>query len=253
MNLSVQGVFPLFSRIYVFAPVAIICVLLTNSCAAQSARSTAPAVPSGAPNQVTYEPGDIYLPTSRVYVFVGKTGFGHEHGVVGQIKQGRINIEAARDAGGLDFDMASFTADTPEARKFVGLEGTTDASTQQQVNTNMHGADVLDVAHFPTASFKILQVAKLPQPSQHNLPQYQFTGDFALHGVSRPIQIVAEAEEQKGWTHLRGGFTMLQSQFGITPFTKALGAVGVTDQLTIWGDVWIVRERQVASRSNVQR
>ena len=36
-----------------------------------------------------YEPGDVFLPGSRVYVFVGKTGFGHEHAVVGQLKQGR--------------------------------------------------------------------------------------------------------------------------------------------------------------------
>jgi polyisoprenoid-binding protein YceI len=117
----------------------------------------------------------------------------------------------------------------------------------------MRGADVLDVARFPTASLKISQISKLPQPGQHGNPQYQFTGDFTLHGMTRPLQIVAEAEEQNGWTHLRGGFTMLQSQFGITPFTKAFGAVGVTDQLTIWGDIWIARQRQIAARSNVQR
>jgi hypothetical protein len=65
-----------------------------------------------------------------------------------------------------------------------------------------------------------------------------------LHGVTRPIQVVAEAEEQKGWLHLRGGFTMLQSQFGITPFTKAFGAVGVADELKVYGDLWFARERQ---------
>ena len=150
--------------------------------------------------------------------------------------------------------MSSFAADTPEARKFVGLEGTTDASTQQQVNANMLGADVLNVARYPTARFVIKEIAKLPQPSQHGLAQYQLKGDFSLHGVSRPIQVIAEAEDQNGWTHLRGGFTMLQSQFGITPFTKAFGAVGVTDQLSVWGDLWIAKQRQVASsRPTVQR
>jgi hypothetical protein len=184
---------------------------------------------------------------------VEKTGFGHEHGVVGKIKQGRINLAAAHDAGSLAFDMTSFAADTPEARKFVGLEGATDASTQQQVNANMIGPDVLDVARYPTASFKIKQIEQLPKPSQHGLPQYQLTGDFSLHGVSRPIQVVAEAEDQNGWTHLRGGFTILQSQFGITPFTKALGAVGVADQLSVWGDLWIAKQRQIASLPSMQR
>ncbi len=209
--------------------------------------ATAPTTPAA--NQPTvYEVGDIYLPKSRVYVLVGKTGLGHEHGVVGQIKKGRIDLAAATNAGGLEFDMTTFVADTLAARKFVGLEGTTDASTQQQVNDNMHGPDVLAIGHFPTASFIIRQATKLDRPSQHDLPQYELTGDFWLHGVSRRIKIVAEAEEQTGWTHLRGGFTMLQSQFGITPFTKAFGAIGVADQLTIWGDLWIARQRLVAAQ-----
>lgn len=206
-----------------------------------------------ATKQVAYEPGDVYLPNSRAYVFVSKTGFGHEHGVVGQIKQGRINLDATGDAGILVFDMASFTADTPEARKFVGLEGATDASTQQQVNANMRGADVLDIARNPTATFTIKQITKLPQASAHGMPQIKLAGDFTLHGVARPIQVIAELEDKNGWTHLRGGFTMLQSQFGIKPFTKAFGAIGVADQLSVWGDIWIAKQRQVAAIPTSQR
>jgi hypothetical protein len=43
--------------------------------------------------------------------------------------------------------------------------------------------------------------------------------------------------------HLCGGFTMLQSQFGITTFTKASGAIGVADQLRVLGDVRIATQR----------
>jgi polyisoprenoid-binding protein YceI len=224
----------------------------TIPCCAQQSNSGSQAAPA-ATGQNVLDVGDVYLPGSRVYVFVGKSGLGHEHGVVGQLKQGRVNLAAARDAGGLVIDMASFSADTPEARKFVGLEGATDASTQQQVNANMRGPDVLDVAHFPTATFAIKQVTKLDKLSRRNLPQYQLNGDFTLHGVARPIQVVAEAEDQNGWTHLMGGFTMLQSQFGMTPFTKAFGAIGVSDQLSVWGDLWISKQRQVASRPTVTR
>ena len=224
-----------------------------NRCIAQTSGSQSVAASTNATAQTAYEVGDVNLPSSRVYVFVGKTGFGHEHGVVGQIKQGRINLDARRDAGSLVFDMASFAADTPDARKFVGLQTPTDASTQQQVNANMRGSAVLDIARFPTASFSIKEIVKLPQPSQRGLPQYQLNGDFSLHGGSRPIQVIAEAEEQSGWTHLRGGFTMLQSQFGITPFTKAFGAVGVADQLRVSGDLWIAKRQGVASRPTTTR
>jgi hypothetical protein len=39
--------------------------------------------------------------------------------------------------------------------------------------------------------------------------------------------------------HIRTQFSVLQSQFGITPFTKLLGTIGVADKLTIYGDAWI--------------
>jgi polyisoprenoid-binding protein YceI len=182
-----------------------------------------------------------------VYVSVGKKGFGHEHAVVGQLSQGRLRLDVAQNSGQLVFDMRTFVADTEAARQTIGLEGTTDASTQQQVNANMLGPDVLDVAHYPTAAFNVRTVNRLPQPSSHGLTQYQLDGDLTLHGVSQPIQIVAEAEDRNNWIHLCGGFTMLQSRFGITPFTKAFGAIGVADQLTVWGDLWLTKQRQIVA------
>lgn len=235
------------------AGVMCLSVSLLSSCYAQSVASSTAGAPSAEPVSAVYEEGDICLPSSRVYVFVGKTGLGHDHGVVGKVKSGRINLNTGRDAGGLDFDMSSFLADTPEARKFVRLEGQSDASTQRQVNANMLGADVLNVAQFPTARFVIREVARQPQLSQQGLAQYRLKGDFWLHGVTRPIEVVADADDQNGWTRLRGSFTMMQSQFGITPFTKAFGAVGVADQLTVWGDIWISKQRQAAPPPTVQR
>jgi hypothetical protein len=224
---------------------------VAGRCSAQTNGSASVASgPIAATAPTVYEAGDVYVPGSRVYVFVGKgkSGLGHEHGVVGQFKQSRVNFNAPRDCGNLLFDMTSFAADTPDARKYIGLEGQIDASTQQQVNTNMRGQAVLDVAQFPTASFSIKEIAPLPERSKRGLPQYKITGDFSLHGMTRPIQIVADVEDRGGWMHIRGGFNMLQSQYGITPFTKALGVIGVSDQLTVWADLWIAKQRQVASR-----
>jgi polyisoprenoid-binding protein YceI len=190
------------------------------------------------------EPGDVYLPGSRVYAFVGKTGFGHEHGVMGQLLASKLQLDATQDAGQLVFDMRSFAADSDAARKYVGLAESTPVTTQREVNANMLGTAVLDAGRFPTASFAVRSVSKLPQPGPRGLVQYQLQGDFTLHGVTRPIQVVAEAEEQSGWVHLRGGFSLLQSQFGITPFSKAFGAVGVADEVKVYGDLWIARQRQ---------
>ena len=183
------------------------------------------------------KPGDIDARRSRVYVKVDKTGLGHTHGVEGRFKNGHVEIGASAKAGTMVFDMTTFVADTAEARRYVGLSGTTDASTAQQVTANMTGADVLDVKRFPTATFEIASIAQAKQQPKEGT-QYVLDGKFTLHGVTHQMQILATATAEKdGSTRLRGGFYVNQTSFGIKPYSKAFGAVGVADRLTIYGDM----------------
>lgn len=193
-----------------------------------------------------YEPGDFYLPASRVYIFVDKRGAGHEHAVEGSLKQGSLRLDAPQNAGQLVFDMRTFAADTDAAREYLGLSGTTDPSTKRQVTAEMKGTAVLDAGQFSTATFVVRTVKKMPQPSARQLPQFQLAGDFTLHGTTQPIEAVADVEENAGWIHVRGGFTMLQTQFGIRPLTKAFGALGVADELKVYGDFWLAKQRETA-------
>lgn len=193
-------------------------------------------------------PGGVELKTSRVYAFVGKTGLGHEHAVIGTLTSGELHLGREKDAGKLVFDMRSFVADTPEARQYVGLKGETDRATQQKVNSNMLGPAVLNVASFPTATFAVTSIKK-QRDFKDGAAGYQFEGGFTLRGVARKIRFTALDEPKKGWRHLRGRFTIRQTDFGITPFTTALGAVGVADELTIFGDLWVRPEQPLADKS----
>src|ERR1043166_7785568 len=67
--------------------------------------------------------GDVDVAKSRIYVRVGKTGFGHEHGVEGRLKSGHLKLGATTDAGELVFDLASFEAERTVARKYAGRGG----------------------------------------------------------------------------------------------------------------------------------
>lgn len=203
-------------------------------------------VQGAAQKEVTFEASELFLDGSRVYIHVGKVGLGHEHAVVGLLKSGSLDLAGGR--GELVFDMTSFRADTDDARKYIGLEGTTPAGTQQAVNDNMLGADVLAVRKFPTAEFKVTAIKQLEQKSRRGLPTYQIEGEFTLHGVAKGIRFVADNEEKDGWNHLRGSFSILQTDYGIRPFTKALGTVGVTDKLEIYGDLWIAKEKMTLVR-----
>ena len=174
--------------------------------------------------------------TSRVFVFVEKTGFGHQHGVVGMVESGDLALDAKSDAGQIVFDMTSFLADTPEARKFVGLEGETDEETQKKVNENMLGPSVLNVREFPTATFRIDSALPTGKKTKKGAPLYELNGTFSLHGVEKPLSVIAEVSQTRQGTHVRGRFKVLQSKFGMKPYTAALGAVGVADELVIFGE-----------------
>ncbi len=193
--------------------------------------------------------GEIAVEQSRVYIHVGKSGFGHEHAVAGMLKAGHIHLGAAQNAGELVFEMATFVADPDYARKFVGLDGISDPGTQQKVTANMLGPDVLDVARFPTAVFRITSAKATETKSQRGLTIYDFAGEFTLHGKTKPIRFRAEVEQLQGQSRILGSFAIRQSDFGITPYTKAFGAIGVADQLRIYGDLYVAN-RETAATSN---
>lgn len=194
----------------------------------------------------TYKPADVQTQASRVYVFVDKTGLGHQHGVEAKLLSSTLVLGADQNAGKLVFDMNSFDADTPAARKYVGLSGTTDAGTRSAVNKNMKGSAVLNVARYPTATFDIASAIPIGKTSSKGLPVYEFKGNFTLHGTTRPLAITAEVEQARGWLHLRGSFVIKQTSFGITPYSKAFGAIGVADHLKIYGDLFVAPTDKIA-------
>jgi polyisoprenoid-binding protein YceI len=210
-------------------------VLLCNTGLAQDVANrtqpTRPIVTGGA---------KIDLQLSRVYIRVGKTGLGHEHGVEGRLASGNIQLGATQDAGELVFDMSTFIADTRNSRTHVGLAGETDAAMQKKVNSNMRGPDVLDVSKHPRAVFRIRSAKLRNAAKPGDAPTYDLEGQFTLHGVTQPLRVVAAVTSAEGQTGLRGRFAILQSEYGITPYSAALGAVGVADKLDILGDLWMV-------------
>ena len=224
-------------------------ILLMGPSPRTSGQVVAQAVQTQA--QRTYQPGEVHLESSRIYVHVGKTGFGHEHAVVARLRQASGRPGAHQDVGDMVFDMASFQADTDDARKYIGLEGASDATTRQKVTANMLGPDVLDVQRYPTAVCHVQSVRPLPQPSPAGHPQWELDCQFTLHGVTRPLRFVVEAVEKDGWTHARGRFSILQTDYGIKPYSLALGTIGVADRLDIYGDLWIAGTNLAPAQSTV--
>lgn len=175
---------------------------------------------------------------SRIFVKVGSaTRIGHPHGVEARLKDGKLTLGGD---GELVFDMASFTADTPESRKRAGLEGEkVSASDAKKVTDTMRGADVLDVARFPTATFHMTAIKPLEKQAAGAPGMYQLEGAFKLHGTEQKLQLKARLDptDQKPQMRFSGSFKIKQSDYGIKPYSTFAGAAKVADELEITGDL----------------
>jgi polyisoprenoid-binding protein YceI len=135
----------------------------------------------------TYE---VDTSASKVFVKVGlATRLGHPHGVQGVLKSGRVTFGGK---GELVFDMASFEADAPEARKRVGQEGKKVSENEaRKVTATMRGPDVLDVTRFPTATCTVRSVTPLDGQAPGRPGRYRPQGGLTLHGKEQPLQFQA--------------------------------------------------------------
>jgi hypothetical protein len=196
------------------------------------------------PTEKKWEPGELNTQFSRVFVFVDKAGLvGHQHAVEGRIKQGQLFVNTQLQnskKSSIVFDMKSFDADTPLARKYLSIQSEIDEETRKKVNDNMLGLEILAVQQYPEAKLENVKWTPTGKMSKRNLPEHLLEGDFTLHKATRPIQALCDVEQKDGWLHIRGAFRILQSEYGIKPFSKMMGAVGVKDELRIYGDLWVV-------------
>ena len=79
-----------------FLHLALSAILLATVASTSNAQTTGQSAAPAATQQPrkAYQAGEFYLPSSRIFVHVDKTGFGHEHAVVGQIQRGFLVLGA---------------------------------------------------------------------------------------------------------------------------------------------------------------
>jgi polyisoprenoid-binding protein YceI len=221
---------------------ALLTTATTCGCSENSGRKAESAAPGAIPAvliSTATGAGAVDVGRSRVYVFVDKKGAGHRHGVEGRLASGSVYLGRTAQAGKLTFDMRSFAADTGPARRHYEMEDDIDADEQAEITTTMRGTSILDAANHPTAEFAIRSTQPAPpQPDQPGT-HYQIEGDLTLHGVGRPVGFTARAETIDGLVRLHGTFTLKQTDYGIRPFKKLFGAIGVADELKIYGELWL--------------
>jgi polyisoprenoid-binding protein YceI len=193
------------------------CLVLTACGILVSAR----AVAAGA-RRYTLDPA-----ASRIVIHVGKAGVfgfaGHEHEVVAGLSRGIATVDLDR----VDLSTVEVTFDAAALRVTGKGEPPEDVPKVQQT---MLGPECLDVARFPTIRFVSTGVTAEGRAwSTHEL---KIRGKLTLHGVSREIAIPVHVEMTGDGFTATGSAELRQTDFGITPISKA-GVVKVKNELRL--------------------
>lgn len=164
---------------------------------------------------------------SAVRIHVGKSGVfgfaGHSHDVVAPVAQGTVVADPA------DLARSSVTLSFDAGALKVTAEGEP-AGDAPKVQEKMVGPEVLDVARFPSITFRSTSVAgKEVRAGVYDL---QVTGDLALHGATRSTVLPLRVEVA-GETLTASGKTVLrQTDFGMKPVSVG-GVVNVKNELGV--------------------
>ena len=106
-----------------------------------------------------------------------------------------------------------------------GVKPLTD-SDREEIGKNIE-QKVLNTGQHPTISFASTGGRML---DEH---RWQVDGNLTLAGTTVPVQVPVEVEPDPDGIRLRATVTVVQSRFGIKPYTAMMGALKVADEVEI--------------------
>lgn len=217
-----------------------ICALTTLAllvgCAGAPERAADPPASMPWPDIAPPGPGDavfrINRSASELRIRVDPEGpmarLGHSHVIGGNVISGTVVLGDGRDDARVDLriDASSLDVDQPQWRAAEGLEAELDLDAISGTRANMRSERVLDVANHPEISIRSLRVegpAWLPD----------VTVRIRLRGQVREVTVPVAVDRTDRRLTASGTLDLLQSDFGIEPFSAAGGALRVTDRMQI--------------------
>ena len=205
------------------------------------ATPVAPAPPAGAAYQV--------VPArSEVRILAWRDGplarLGHNHVLVSHELEGELSMADGleRVRFELRLPVTTLVLDEPAARREEGAEFASEPSAADVAGTrrNLLGPAVLDAEHYPR--LRVAGVGAVPE-TEPGAGRYRVRLRIELRGQATELEVpvtVAIAEDELA---AAGEFRVAQSFLGLTPFSIALGALRVADELLVRVHIVARRDR----------
>lgn len=180
---------------------------------------------------------------STVHILVYRGGtlarLGHNHVLTSKSLSGRVWVNAALEKSGfeLSFPVAQLIVDDTEARRAAGSDFPAEIPQADRDGTrkNMLKTEVLDAERYPDVTLQSVRVAGTPQAPQ-------ITARIKIRDASRDVPVTAAVKTEGTRLTATGEFDILQTDFGIKPFSAGLGALEVQDRLHVRFTVVAARE-----------
>jgi hypothetical protein len=170
---------------------------------------------------------------SEVRILVYRAGplarLGHNHVLLARGLAGEVWLPedpaAARFA--LSFPVAALAVDEPASRREEGEEFAVDPSAEDVAGTrrNLEGPAVLDAARYP--------VIRLEGRVARGDAGLVARADISVCDRALALEVPVEYSAAPGELIVRGGFSVTQTALGLAPFSVALGALRVRDELAV--------------------
>lgn len=175
----------------------------------------------------------VLVDESELFVKVFKTG-------IASVLADNHLVEALNFDGEIIFDKnnpnsssiklrmytKSLSADDPDIRKKHGLE-VLSTDDVKEINKHMLGADQLNVEKYPEISFQSHHVKYVDSAG------YEIIGIFNLHGVTHEVKFIAHITLDGNKLFSSGILRFKQSEYGIEPYSIALGTIKNKDEIEL--------------------
>lgn len=199
--------------------------------AAAAAEAT---LPVAADKPATVREYRVDAAASDIWIFVYRKGnlsrLGHDHVISAENVSGRLLLadNIARSELDLSIPVLSLVVDDPAVRQQAGLESDSQPAEKDIASTRrgMLGAKVLDAERFGVVKVQ----AKV---AGGTLPDLELILTMTIRGVERQFRSPVKVEKTTERITASGSFKILQSDFGMAPFSVLAGALAVKDELKI--------------------
>jgi polyisoprenoid-binding protein YceI len=195
------------------------------------------SIPTGA--TVYKIDADRSLVTLRVYRAGRLAKLGHNHVITSANETGRAWTNDTPATSGFEVRMAvaDLVVDDPAARAAAGADfpGEISEAARDGTRANMLRAEVLDGERYPEI---VVRAGAL----NGTWEQPTVAASVTLKGQTRSIDVPLAIVRTDDAIVAHGAFTVLQSDFGITPFSIGGGAIAVADAVDISFEIRAVRQ-----------